>query len=55
VVVVVDVDVIEPVILAALVNGNDRVAVIDTVDEGANRRTTRPDKAKHCTIAEARR
>jgi hypothetical protein len=33
VIVAVGVDVIEPVIVAALVNGNDRVAVADTMDD----------------------
>ena len=43
--VIVSVDVIAPVIVAALGNGNDAVAVIDAVDECATA------AAKHYTIA----
>ena len=42
---IVSVDVIAPVIVAALGNGNDAVAVIDAVDECATA------AAKHYTIA----
>jgi hypothetical protein len=49
VIVAVAVDMIEFVIVAALVNGNDRVAVIDTVDEGPNPRWGASDNWKCCT------